>query len=43
MQNAAGSFATCDHEYDLCSHCRSLLASRGFDLLENPRIPWQKP
>ena len=43
MEDAGGLVRTCDREYDLCAHCRSMLRARGYALPVQPLIPWPRP
>jgi archaemetzincin len=43
MEDAGGLVRTCDREYDLCTHCQSLLRARGYALPDRPLIPWPRP
>ena len=40
MEDAGGTVATSDREYDLCSACRRLLSRAGHALDEARAIPW---
>jgi archaemetzincin len=42
MEDAGGLVRTCDREYDICSHCRSLLRASGYALPDRPLIPWPR-
>ena len=43
MEDAKGTVATTDREYDLCPACRERLRSLGREARTNPTIPWPKP
>jgi archaemetzincin len=43
MEDAGGLVRNCDHEYDICSHCRSMLRANGYALPDRPLIPWPRP
>jgi hypothetical protein len=43
MQDAGGLARTCDREYNICAHCRSILKASGYALPDQPLIPWPRP
>jgi archaemetzincin len=43
MEDAGGRARTCNREFDLCPHCRSILRARGYILPDRPLIPWPRP
>jgi archaemetzincin len=43
MKDAGGLLRTCDREFDICAHCRSMLKARGYMLPDPARIPWPQP
>jgi archaemetzincin len=43
MEDAGGLVRTCDREYDICTHCRSMLKASGHALPDQPLIPWPRP
>lgn len=43
MEDARGTVATTDTEYDLCPDCRARLEQSGYELAKGTTIPWPRP
>ncbi|HEU5073247.1 MAG TPA: matrixin family metalloprotease, partial [Polyangiaceae bacterium] len=43
MEDARGTVATTDTEYDLCHDCRARLEAAGYPLASGTTIPWPRP
>ena len=43
MEDARGTVATTDTEYDLCPDCRARLERNGYSLAKGVPIPWPRP
>jgi len=43
MEDARGTVATTDTEYDLCPDCRAKLEAAGYPLATGTTIPWPRP
>jgi archaemetzincin len=43
MEDARGTVATTDREYDLCPRCRTTLRESGQPIKDDPKLPWPRP
>lgn len=43
MEDGRGTATTTDHEYDLCSSCRTRLVETGHAIAKGREIPWPRP